>query len=193
MVKLTQESSLFNTRLALKLAVCRNPVSTILSALSILLITQTYLLRLAEGPAYTPHSVYVWDAVWVVFSQATTAYGAAPPATHIGRLAVVIATMCMPLVIATMTSLSTRALMLTPDEQARVSSRCHMHYSIGRRAASCTYVRLSLFFSLSLSHIHTHTHTHMHAGHATTHRSQPTADAGYACRLSSSAVLVQTP
>ena len=45
MVKLTQESSLFNTRLALKLAVCRNPVSTILSALTILLITQTYLLR----------------------------------------------------------------------------------------------------------------------------------------------------
>ena len=40
--------------------------------------------------------------------QATTAYGAAPPSTHVGRLAVVVATMCMPIVIATMTSLSTR-------------------------------------------------------------------------------------
>lgn len=112
-----QQSSLFNNRLALKLAVCRNPVTTICGFLTMLFCTQTYLLRIFEGPAYQPHSVYVWDCLWVIFTQATTGYGAAPPSTHLGRLAAVIATMCMPVIIATMTSLSTRSLMLTADEQ----------------------------------------------------------------------------
>ena len=43
---------MFNTRLALKLAVCRNPVTTIVGVLSMFLCTQTYLLRIADGPAY---------------------------------------------------------------------------------------------------------------------------------------------
>ena len=112
-----QQSSLFSNRLALKLAVCRNPVTTICGILLMLLSTQTYLLRIFEGPAYQPHSVYVWDCLWVIFTQATTGYGAEPPSTHLGRLTAVMATMCMPVVIATMTSLSTRSLMLTADEQ----------------------------------------------------------------------------
>jgi hypothetical protein len=29
----------------------------------------TYLLRLAEGPAYQPHSTYFWEAMWVVLTQ----------------------------------------------------------------------------------------------------------------------------
>ena len=82
-----QQSSLFNNRLALKLAVCRNPVTTICGFLTMLFCTQTYLLRIFEGPAYQPHSVYVWDCLWVIFTQATTtAEGVVlPQAEHLLR------------------------------------------------------------------------------------------------------------
>jgi hypothetical protein len=57
--------------------------------------------------------------MWVVFLAGGSAGGyTSPPKTHIGRLAVAIMIMGMPIIIATMTGMATRSLMMTPEEQS---------------------------------------------------------------------------
>jgi len=57
--------------------------------------------------------------MWVVFLAGGSAGGyASPPKTHIGRLAVAIMIMGMPIIIATMTGMATRSLMMTSEEQS---------------------------------------------------------------------------
>jgi hypothetical protein len=113
-----------------------------------LLFTQSILLRIAEGPAYQPHSVYIWDAIWLAFLAGASAGGihtqthththtdthtrklngseacvcvcvgySSMPKTHFGRLAVANMIMGMPVIMATMTGMATRAMMLSYDEQ----------------------------------------------------------------------------
>ena len=38
-----------------------------------------------------PHSKYLWNQMWITFTQATTGYGESVPVTHIGRFAAVLA------------------------------------------------------------------------------------------------------
>ena len=57
--------------------------------------------------------------MWVVFLAGGSAGGyASPPKTHIGRLAVAIMIMGMPIIIATMTGMATKSLMMTTEEQS---------------------------------------------------------------------------
>lgn len=53
----------------------RNPGFFILTIVGLLIISTTYLVRLSEGPARQPHSRYLWNQMWVTFTQATTGYG----------------------------------------------------------------------------------------------------------------------
>lgn len=41
----------------------RHPFTIIGGTVGLLIITLSYLLRIAEGPAYTPHSFYFWEQV----------------------------------------------------------------------------------------------------------------------------------
>jgi hypothetical protein len=58
-----------------QVAMTRNPGFFIMTIVGILICSTTYLVRLAEGPAQQPHSKYVWNQMWVTFTQATTGYG----------------------------------------------------------------------------------------------------------------------
>ena len=94
----------------------RNPGVIIMIITSLLLGSATYIVRLAEGPAGMPHSRYIWNQMWVTFTQATTGYGESVPVTHIGRGACVIVMVSMPIIIAFITASTTKSLNLTPDE-----------------------------------------------------------------------------
>jgi hypothetical protein len=58
-----------------QVAMTRNPGFFILTIVGLLIISTTYLVRLSEGPARQPHSRYLWNQMWVTFTQATTGYG----------------------------------------------------------------------------------------------------------------------
>jgi len=115
-IKLTQECSTSHRTLAFKVAMTRNPGAIIMTIVALLLSSTTYIVRIAEGPAAMPHSKYMWNQLWVTLTQATTGYGESVPVTHIGRAAVVVVMLFMPLIIAFITASTTKSLNLTPDE-----------------------------------------------------------------------------
>eukprot|EP00960_Hanusia_phi_P073686 768066-Hanusia_phi.AAC.4 len=67
-----QNSNISFRLLSIKVAIKRHPVE-IISALTLsIIVTITYFIRIAEGPAYQKHSTYIWDQMWIVYVTLTT-------------------------------------------------------------------------------------------------------------------------
>ena len=68
-IQLTLECDTSHTVLAFKVAMTRNPLKIILLMVALLLGSTTYIVRIAEGPAGQAHSKYLWNQMWVTFTQ----------------------------------------------------------------------------------------------------------------------------
>lgn len=71
-IKMVQQSLLSFRLLAVKVAIKRHPISIISFLTVCVILTITYFIRIAEGPAYQEHSTYLWDQMWVVYVTLTT-------------------------------------------------------------------------------------------------------------------------
>ena len=63
-IVMSQESATSHRTLAFKVAMTRNPGSIVLFVIFLLLGSMSYIMRIAEGPAYMPHSIYIWDQMY---------------------------------------------------------------------------------------------------------------------------------
>eukprot|EP00960_Hanusia_phi_P029221 747845-Hanusia_phi.AAC.6 len=122
-IVMSQESATSHRTLAFKVAMTRNPGSIVLFVVFLLLGSMTYIMRIAEGPAYMPHSVYIWDQIRCIsVADASIGYSSSVPKTHIGRMAAVVVMLWMPLIIAFITASTTKKLNLNPDEEKMMVS-----------------------------------------------------------------------
>jgi len=127
-VKMFQNSNISFRLLSIKVAIKRHPVE-IISALTLsIIVTITYFIRIAEGPAYQKHSTYIWDQMWIVYVTLTTVgYGNIVPVTHFGRFAACIAMAVGPIIVAFITASITQTLQMSEDEAFIMQKMDHNH------------------------------------------------------------------
>jgi hypothetical protein len=109
--------------LAIKMIFSVRPVRAMCTIFTILLLTTSYCIRVAESPLNKTHSTYYWNHLWlVIVTMTTVGYGDTVAISHFGRLVSTVIMALGTLLISLMTASATANLAFSLTESRLVAT-----------------------------------------------------------------------
>ncbi|EKX43952.1 hypothetical protein GUITHDRAFT_140090 [Guillardia theta CCMP2712] len=134
-VEWIQNSWISVSLLAVKILIKRQAIAVICIFIGITVLSIGYMTRVAEGPAYTEHSVYLWDQLWIIYAcvrgreERRVGYGTVV-ITDFGKFTVCMAMGMGPVAVAFVTATANQGIRLNNNENFMMSRADNNHLKL---------------------------------------------------------------